>query len=105
MTYDELHDLCRQRGYARKASKAEVKTCLAKTDAVDRKNKIDEEGVMGTAETLPGKRDHASADAPENKEELSWHSGDQLPRGRSSLGLPCVQESSVWGIPSGGMLI
>ena len=37
LNYDELHGRCRQRGYARQGSEADLMTRLATIDAVERK--------------------------------------------------------------------
>ena len=59
LTYDELHQLRRRRGYARKNSKAVLKMRLSPMDTMDRKRARDVAAPMDTSEGPPevwGKR-------------------------------------------------
>ena len=70
LTYDELHDLCRTRGYARTTSKAELTTRLPATDVVDRKRNCGLADAMVTSETLAGTSNRAMTDAIDTSDEL-----------------------------------
>ena len=53
LTYNELHQVCRRRGNARKDSRAVLKTRLSTTGAVERKRAHDNENVMDTSGDKP----------------------------------------------------
>ena len=52
LTYDELRNPCRTRGFAREDSKAALKARLATMDAVERERGREREDVMDTREVL-----------------------------------------------------
>lgn len=75
LTDDQLHDLCRQRGYSRGDPKAALKTRLATTVRADRKPSLVEGAVPYWVPRRPRRSCLALREA--------------LPRGLSSLGLSC----------------
>ena len=71
LTYDELHDLRRRRGYARAETRAASKTSLAAMDAVERKRNWDMADAIDTSENSARKRDRDVGDASHPGKTLS----------------------------------
>ena len=63
LTYNELQDLLRRRGFVGRYLRAVLKTRPAAMDAPERKRKCDMDGTADTSEILSGKRNRAMEDA------------------------------------------
>ena len=85
MTYDELHQVCRKRGYVRKDPRQVLKTLLSRIDATDRKRARDVAHV----------RD-ASGDSPEVRG--SRRRVDDL-HSAFGVGKKIVKERAQWWDP------
>ena len=66
MTYDQIDEQCRRRGYSRKDTKEVLKTRLAPMDAEQQKCSVSGDSTMDTSVTVTGKRSRVSDAVAEN---------------------------------------
>ena len=79
LTYGALPQLCRRRGYARKDSKAALKTCLSTVDAADWILARNVGGGAHTSQDLPLTKEKSS---PTEELRLAFISGKEVPMER-----------------------
>ena len=84
LSYYQLHEVCKRKGYSRKDSNAALKIRLAPMGEVDRNRKAAGGRAMETSGTLAGKRGRAPVDAAEISEGASYESGEACSHGAIS---------------------
>ena len=103
LSYDQIHNLCKERGYHKKDAEAVSKTRLEATDAVERRLITQNENTMDTSSSVFGKRDRfmveLSAVEPTQQQVEGKRSRGNVPAITTEVDLAAVQTHAQWWLP------
>ena len=103
LSYDQIHNLCKDRGYHKQDTKAALKTRLEAMDAVDRRLNIQSENAMDTSSSVSGKRGRSMGEPSAVEQTQQWVEGKRsrgdVPAITMEVDLAVVQAHAQWWPP------